>query len=333
MRRLTGTMLGAAVAMASFAAQAAGAFEEDACEVLESEVAELDSVLLAELFDEVFDEGPCAPLRGAAEARLEAMVSTPSWRDLEQPEPLAGLALMLAEQRLQRALSAGDAPAAREAMAVVRQRQGWMIELEEADSELDQESYMAEWQREEAKRLSRIEAILEGEPVVFEGDRIAAPEPDWTLYHGWCGTPAMMFHQRARNTAGAPQALLARGEPELALQALLREQWVDGISLGMAPPLLRELAERAFGEGAYEHEVARALAGIELRDTPLGWQAQMPMFGLSLPLPVAVKSWQDEDSKRFTQREDLVAWVEQLLLPAIDEPERESLAAEGSEAL
>ncbi len=288
------------------------------CSVRASEVLELDAVSLLDLFNDILEDGTCIGLRADAETRLDELLAQDDWSERDGGPQIAGLSLQLAEERLRHALTAGEVDRVRNAIAAVQERQAWMVELEGDPHERGEGHFIDQWQQEEADRLASIEAILDGESVIFDSDRIATPRPDWTLFYGRCGTGTMLFLQRARHIAGVPHALLATGQPELALQALLHEQWVPSLELGMTPPLLREFSERAFGAGSYEMEVARALAGLELRSTPLGWEAEMPLFGITVPLPVAVQSWLEAGSKPFAARQQLAEWVEQRLLPELE---------------
>ncbi len=155
---------------------------------------------------------------------------------------------------------------------------------------------------------------------ILEGKVPAAPRPipavgaNWELMFGWCGTPAASWHHDALNQPIAADAWLGVNRPDLALNALLVDQWVSGLSLGMAPPRLREFGERFMGPGTYAREVERALAGIQILEGPDGRRATLPMFGELLPVPLGYRTWNAAEPTIFQTPADIASYLRPLLL-------------------
>lgn len=158
------------------------------------------------------------------------------------------------------------------------------------------------------RNLDEIQAILAGtaaNPVPM----LVAPEDDWVLQQGWCGTPAVSFLLFAQQLPGRADAWVAKGEPHLTLQALLIDQWLPAMMNGLIPPRLKEFSDLALGEGAFRKEIGAALAGIRLEQTPSGKQAWLPLFGLKLPVPVGEHVWDEEHETRFDTPEQVAAYL------------------------
>jgi len=315
-------------------------WDDEACPYTTAQIARMDIDTSWSLLGD-FD---CPALEPAIAARVDQLIRTgirPADVDPEEFDEARQLIDMIL---LRGSLEARDLFDARErlhalAMDVEREesallakrasRPGTRDDGPEAGAAPGQDPGQAAWEATQSEaeqegrtqaraRWASIAAILDGAaPPVRTA--IAAPTADWTLQFGGCGTPAMMFAFQALRVPGEADAWLAVGRPEIALQSLIAEQWILAVSLGMAPPRLRELADRAIGNSRYEAEVDAALAAIRIEPRPDGRYASMPLFGIVVPLPLGVKSWRDEQSTTFTDAGQIAAYLRPKLLAAAND--------------
>ncbi len=244
---------------------------------------------------EIQIEPECLHLREAMAERIDARIDEQSLEADADEDELRHARMWSQGLKLQAALARRDIDQALELL------DGWRVETRRAFDAEESESAAPiaaagdESTCEACDRIKTIDAILRGQPALLPAAEIAAPEPDWVLRLGWCGTPAAVFHHSATSLPDPADAWLARGEPLMALQGLLHAQWVDAVSLGMLPPRLAEYAHRSIGAEAYAAEIERALAQIRIDERADGRHASMPLFGLQLPLPLGHADWRDEE--------------------------------------
>lgn len=276
-----------------------------ACPVAAEAVATLD----AESVGEWLLDPRCDALAGPLADRAEVLMANGAWADEIDSEGLRWLQLGIAGIRTRIALHDRDI---REALLRIDDWEATAtapIVDGEDEFALDDGGLIA-------ARAQALRAILQGAPVTTLTPAFASPEADWVLHFGGCGMGALMFLGAAASMPSTGDAWLARGEHDLALQSLLQEQWTDAMSYGLAPPRLRALAERAWGTGAYEAEVERALQQIEIEWTPRGRVATLPLFGIRLPLPTGTRGWMDESPRWMDSEQQLADFMRERLLQA-----------------
>lgn len=272
------------------------------CPLEGENIATLDAELLSEhLFDP-----RCHALAGPLADRAELLIAEGAWADDIDAEGLQWLLLSIAGLRTRIALHEGDIYTALNRLDDWEAIASTPLEDEDATA-IDEDGAITSQAR-------ALRAILQGAQPPPSANSIAAPQADWVLYQSGCGMGAAMFLTSATSMPSAADAWLARKEPELALQSLLQDSWIEAWSYGMTPPRLRELVERAWGPGVYEREVERALQQIEIEWTPQGRVATMPLFGLRLPLPLGTRSWQEESIRWLDSESQLVDFMRSRLL-------------------
>lgn len=280
---------------------------QSACPIEAEEVADFDWEELHELLI----DSPCEDLRLPLAERIEQLLDEPPWQDEASAHHRRSMLDWARSTRLRDALQRRDLSAA------AARLQQWRLQLiSQADGE------NAAWERpgdeQLLQRLEQIGAVISGTAPPSIDDRIAAPQGDWLLYFGGCGTPLAMFHWTATTLPDPADAWLALGRPRLAVQTLLKEQWISALSLGTTPPRLRELAERGFGAGAYQREVERALEQIRIDWHLDGAHASMPLFGLQVALPLGHQSWREEEVQLLFDEQAIADYLRPRLLQQAD---------------
>lgn len=243
-----------------------------------------------------------ARLMSKVEAELAQPLQTSglSEEDAEYAsEERLGLMTMVAAWKLREALRAGD-------IAGARKRIGELTSLTSARDQ-DEGDELPE-------QLTAILGVLDGRVPPPDPRKGPAAKPDWVLQYGFCGTPLVMYRHAASSMPTAADAWLALGRPDLAISQLLADEWEIALSLGTAPPRLREYVEAMLGPGSWEREVRVALQGIRLRHEVDGVHASLPLLGYALPLPVGYKSWHQEHAVMFTSPAEIAEQVRESLL-------------------
>ena len=168
---------------------------------------------------------------------------------------------------------------------------------------------------EEIEYVEQIRAVLEQRAARVRPLDPAAPRADWTLDRRFSGPARALLDWGLRSWPNLAAAWLAIGEPEAAVHSLLNDHWLIAIEHGVAPPMLREYSERAFGPGSYADAVDQALASVWIEQGPLGRHAWLPLFGRRLPVPVAAESVRGELPTQFDSPAALREWLRPILLP------------------
>jgi hypothetical protein len=278
------------------------------CDYLPADLPELD----IEQLQEVVFEGDCRSLESAAAERLQTRLDAPpalepeldAEEQAEGERELERTRFYLAALRTAQAMQRGDVHTAR----LQLDHYAELMTRHEAE---DPESLQAG-----LKYVDEIRAVLEHRAARVRPLDPAAPRPDWTLGSRFCGTARALLDWHLRGSPNVPAAWIAIGEPEAAVHSLLNNYWLDAIEEGVAPPMLREYSELAFGPGSYADAVGQALAGVWIEQGPLGRHAWLPLFGRRLPVPVAAESVRGELSTQFDSSAALREWLRPLLLPA-----------------
>jgi hypothetical protein len=277
------------------------------CDYLPAELPELD----IEQLQEIVFEGDCRSLESAAaellQTRLDAQPALEPELDAEEQaereQELERTRFYLAALRTAQAMQRGDVHTAR----LQLDHYAELMTRHEAE---DPESLQAG-----LKYVDEIRAVLEHRAARVRPLDPTAPRPDWTLGSRFCGTPLAMLDWSLRSSPNIPAAWVAVGEPEAAVHSLLNDFWLSALQEGVAPPMLREYSEIAFGPGSYADAVDQALTGVWIEQGPLGRHAWLPLFGRRLPVPVAAESVRGELSTRFDSPAALREWLRPLLLP------------------
>ena len=84
-------------------------------------------------------------------------------------------------------------------------------------------------------------------------------------------------------------------------------------------PRLRALAEAAFGPGSYEQEVEAGLAAVtlDLRSVD-GPRASLPLFGMTLPVPVGIGADASDPDAIFASQQELEDYLRRILINDTD---------------
>lgn len=291
---------------------------EDGCDLASGDVA---AAAFDDLEGVLFDPA-CHALRDAALDRLTALLSSDEIEQDFEPEQRVMLAAWVDLMRARLALDRGDTALARQALerldttvaiepvagAGGAQRSDTAVEAEmEIRSEFDDDGLALL-----TESAARVLHALEMPPRADWAGSIAAPGPDWKLYRARCGMGVMMFVHSVAALPSEVDVLRAQGQPELALQKLLHDQWTEALGHGLAPPALRELGELTFGADAFAQEIEHAVASIRIEQRADGRYATTRAFGLELPLPLGTVSV-DETVDALDTPAALGDWLRRLL--------------------
>jgi hypothetical protein len=283
----------------------------------------LDQPVHADTFAEIIFEPECGELSDALTKRLDADPTLlvvdpeddPESAQSSRAEALEAVALMSLRDALLRG-NRDDARRRIDALLATAEPGGITDELLTGDE--------TDWVAVEGEPPAPVEDFERtpgiGVVDILDGSASKAPGPipsvgpDWVLEFGACGNPAFSWYFLMSRYPTNADAWVAVGRPDLALNALLAQQWVSGLALGVLPPHLRETAERFLGPGTYVDEVERALAGIQISEGPDGRRATLPLFGESLPLPLGYKTWKQTEPTIFQSTADLADFLRPVLL-------------------
>jgi hypothetical protein len=253
----------------------------------------------------------CESITAPVAAELAGRIQRKQWPHGTDSDELMMTQLAVAVARLHDALWEQDLPLARrlliESVAVAEQVDA---ALESGDGHAAVEDGSAQW----TLRLQQVRRIIDGRYTASASKATQTVPAEWAIEFNRCGTPVVFFVVQAMLSVVVADAYAAVGKPELGLQHLLSEQWVDAMSLRVAPPRLRAFATRAFGPEAYAQEVEAALQGIRIEDAVNGRFAYMPIFGLWLPVPLGEQGGVSGPSVRFDTREQVADYLRPILL-------------------
>ena len=291
---------------------------ETDCEYTLQEIAELDWDGIEDFMDDALMDPACTALRESALDRIDALLAEGIAPEDMEEDDVAEMVVATTTMRLSTALWREDVSLARQLVAVLLDHHKAKAAASEEEEE-EEEEEASEDEDELAAGLAQIAAVLDGSALKDWKPRLESPGQDWTLYFGSCGTGAAWLRYQMTLMPSRADAWIAVDQPELALQALLVDQWVNAVSSGMTPPRLREFAQRAFGKGRYEAEVELALAGIRIDHDLTGRRAGMPLFGLWVPVPLATRTWHEEVTRAFEDEHAIAEYLRPLLLQAREE--------------
>jgi hypothetical protein len=285
---------------------------ESSCPYALSDLPDLE---IGALTEAVF-EADCPELREPFAERIGDLIAAGHMPDDADEEGMTFLALMTTGIRLNAALWRHDLNSSKELLADLQVQFDAMELAALAEDKMDGHAELDE--EPPSAFLGEIAAVLAGVASRSPPQKLPSPESDWIVHKNKCGTGIMLFNLDGVAMPSRADAWVAVGAPEVGLQWLLADRWSDAISYGVAPPRLREFAERAFGVGAYESEIEHALASIRIDDAPGGRDAGMRLFGMWVPLPIGRQSWRDQDLKPFENEAEIVEFIRPILLPEAD---------------
>lgn len=117
--------------------------------------------------------------------------------------------------------------------------------------------------------------------------RVDAPAKEWSVQAPGCVD--VEPNETARFPApDVADALVAMNRHDEAMVAFLVEHWTEAAARLELPWRLRQLAEAIYGPESSAAAFESALASIRIDQDPNGRTASLSMFGVWLPLPVAV---------------------------------------------
>ena len=301
------------VALLLAAATAPATAAESGCPYTLRDLPDLE---IEELADRVFDVA-CPELREPLAQRIDDLIAAGQTPEEVDDDELMFLSLTTTGIRLNAALWRGDLNTSNELFAKLQQQVDAM-ELAALAEDAKAGQFDLDEEEPPSAFLSEIAAVLAGVASRNVPQTVPSPEPDWILRTTKCGFSVSMFNLDGVAMPSRADAWVAIGAPEVGLQWLLADHWVEAMSYGRAPPRLREFAQRAFGAGAYETEIKNALASIRIEDMPTGRHAGMRLFGMWVPLPIGREFWRDEVIAPFEDEAEIAEFLRRMLLP---EPE------------
>lgn len=284
------------LALLVFAPASSVAMEPLECEWSAVELDALDTEELLELTEE---PGCAHLLDRALEIAMQQIAlqlagpPSPPADETGDQDPRSGLseqARLLNLMQIRRALDAGNRVQALQRV----ERLLWELPESAAARQDDIDEADQEELLELREELISIRDILLGQAPPAGLPQVLQAKADWRPTLSFCGTPAAMLDWGLRRMPTPMAAWRAVGQPRQALDRLIDRHWIDALSLGMAPSMLREYAEASFGPGSYARELERGLSLLRIEQDLDGWRAWLPMFGRELPVPLGYQQYLPE---------------------------------------